>query len=69
MNDCYYDRRDWRSCKKEVGELSFSGFPNISPGGRGRTEKWRDIDMHLLDIAILVHILAYHRENEMPKVR
>jgi hypothetical protein len=22
MNDCYYDKKDWRACRKEVSELS-----------------------------------------------
>jgi hypothetical protein len=26
MNDCYYDKKDWRACRKEVSELS-ENFP------------------------------------------
>lgn len=35
MNDCYYDTRDWRSCKKEV-EISTSAADNILT-----TYRWR----------------------------
>lgn len=26
MNDCYYDRKDWRSCKEAVRLVPFSRF-------------------------------------------
>lgn len=29
MNDCYYDTRDWRSCKKEVSPLDFIRYIQI----------------------------------------
>lgn len=30
MNDCYYDKRDWRSCKKEVSSTVISTiYPSV----------------------------------------
>ena len=29
MNDCYYDHKDWRVCKKEVSGSCIPNLPNI----------------------------------------
>lgn len=41
MNDCYYDKKDWRACKTEVGVkpqrrcFAKSSFPSSSAGRAG----------------------------------
>ena len=29
MNDCYYDNKDWRVCKKEVSRCCIPNLPNM----------------------------------------
>ena len=67
MNDCYYDNKDWRVCKKEVSCSSFPNLPNIlvarSSCSHSRHCRWKSSENAGKDGAMIGGLRARMRKR------